>query len=482
MTRKLKRRFSEEAPVQAEGLDVLSDPDSTTAEAEQGSVTDVAEAAATETIAAEEVPPATADAESATADDELEAAADESAAEPGAEEPASDAAAPAAADAGAGGGMTATLGFVLLFAGAGVLAVDALGLVPELSAWFTKMRLGGAHLVLAGLLLVMLGGTRRRQAQGQREAVAQREKFHQQLRNELQTLSAIFGNPEHGEAIGKLMLVLQRQDEKIANLTKALKMYGKPLLEISQQATGIDRQLGEVAGSVTQGLKQLEAKLASEHQLSEHRNTSQHKIAQELANQSRTQGDAMNQLQRDLHERHEETKRQAKSTLERIVQLEKAMAEAATPKSDTEVLTHLGELKRHIAATAERIEKVEHLAAEAGKPKSDEPVLQGLAAMQKQITQQLQSLNAALQNAVQSAAMRAPSQSAAPAPAPAPAPRAADITPQSAPMPAPAAATHAAAEPGAMGPGGLAQSIAGEHRGDSKNVLGAIAKLKQMRK
>ena len=478
MTRKLKRRFSEEAPVQAEGLDVLSDPHSTTAEAEQGSVTDVAEAATTETIAAEEVPSATADVESLAADDELEAAADESAAEPGAEEPATDEAAPAAADAGAGGGMTATLGFVLLFAGAGVLAVDALGLVPELSAWFTKIRLGGAHLVLAGLLLVMLGGTRRRQAQGQREAVAQREKFHQQLRNELQTLSAIFGNPEHGEAIGKLMLVLQRQDEKIANLTKALKMYGKPLLEISQQATGIDRQLGEVAGSVTQGLEKLEAKLASEHQLSEHRNTSQQKIAQELANQSRTQGDAMNQLQRDLHERHEETKRQAKSTLDRIVQLEKAMADAATPKSDTEVLTHLGELKRHIAATAERIEKVEHLAAEAGKPKSDEPVLQGLAAMHKQLTQQLQSLNAALQ----SAAMRAPSQSAAAGPAPAPAPRTADITPQSAPMPAPAAATHAAADPAALGPGGLAQSIAGEHRGDSKNVLGAIAKLKQMRK
>jgi hypothetical protein len=44
---------------------------------------------------------------------------------------------------------------------------------------------------------------------------------------------------------------------------------------------------------------------------------------------------------------------------------------------------------------------------------------------------------------------------------------------------APSATPDAAA---ATGPGGLAQAIAGEKRTDSKNVLGAIAKLKSLRK
>jgi BioD-like phosphotransacetylase family protein len=51
--------------------------------------------------------------------------------------------------------------------------------------------------------------------------------------------------PAAGEELQHVLITLQRQDEKINNLTKAIKMYGKPLMEISGQGT-------ELAGSLAQ--------------------------------------------------------------------------------------------------------------------------------------------------------------------------------------------------------------------------------------
>lgn len=41
--------------------------------------------------------------------------------------------------------------------------------------------------------------------------------------------------PASGEELERVLFVLERQDEKVNNLTRAIKMYGKPLIEITKQ-------------------------------------------------------------------------------------------------------------------------------------------------------------------------------------------------------------------------------------------------------
>ncbi len=58
--------------------------------------------------------------------------------------------------------------------------------------------------------------------------------------------------PAEGEELQRVLVSLQRQDEKVGNLTKALKMYGKPLMEIASQGN-------EIAAQVQQLKQQLDA-------------------------------------------------------------------------------------------------------------------------------------------------------------------------------------------------------------------------------
>ena len=40
-----------------------------------------------------------------------------------------------------------------------------------------------------------------------------------------------------------MLIALERQDEKVNNLSKSLKMYGKPLMEIATQGNDIAAQV-----------------------------------------------------------------------------------------------------------------------------------------------------------------------------------------------------------------------------------------------
>lgn len=57
------------------------------------------------------------------------------------------------------------------------------------------------------------------------------------MQAQLEALAATRGADETLGDLGQALLMMQRQDEKIANLTKAVKMYGAPLMEISGQTT-----------------------------------------------------------------------------------------------------------------------------------------------------------------------------------------------------------------------------------------------------
>ncbi|MCB9885570.1 MAG: hypothetical protein H6838_08760 [Planctomycetes bacterium] len=56
--------------------------------------------------------------------------------------------------------------------------------------------------------------------------------------------------PAAGEELQHVLLLLQRQDEKVNNLTKAIKMYGKPLMEIAGQTTELAGALGQLRTTI----------------------------------------------------------------------------------------------------------------------------------------------------------------------------------------------------------------------------------------
>ena len=56
--------------------------------------------------------------------------------------------------------------------------------------------------------------------------------------------------PAQGEELERVLLVLQRQSDKVNNLSKALKMYGKPLMEIANQGAAAASQLTDLKSDI----------------------------------------------------------------------------------------------------------------------------------------------------------------------------------------------------------------------------------------
>lgn len=56
--------------------------------------------------------------------------------------------------------------------------------------------------------------------------------------------------PAQGEELERVMVGLQRQDEKVNNLSRALKMYGKPLMEIANQGADVAAQVNQLKGHI----------------------------------------------------------------------------------------------------------------------------------------------------------------------------------------------------------------------------------------
>jgi len=76
-----------------------------------------------------------------------------------------------------------------------------------------------------------------------------------ELREQLDILVENSGNASHDgqEEAQQMRYALQRQDEKINNLTKAIKMYGKPLVDIAHHGTELSASLSQVRGAIETG-------------------------------------------------------------------------------------------------------------------------------------------------------------------------------------------------------------------------------------
>jgi hypothetical protein len=119
----------------------------------------------------------------------------------------------------------------------------------------------GTLLVLAAVLFAVGFGQRSLQAM-QQQLAAQHDALRQ------------FGEqaadkpPASGEELQHVLMSLQRQDEKINNLTKAIKMYGKPLMDIAGQSTdlvggvsGLRQTVETSVGQTRQAIERLDARL-----------------------------------------------------------------------------------------------------------------------------------------------------------------------------------------------------------------------------
>jgi uncharacterized protein YoxC len=282
-------------------------------------------------------------------------------------------------------------------------------------------------------------------------------------------------------------MAVQRQDDKVNNLTRAIKMYGKPMMEIANQGTDLAGSVAAVKTLVEGGSESArQAMVRMETQL----RTNQASHKQELGelqqsllklvtriDQLNTGGDAgLAPLQQKLG------------------QLEVSIAAIAQRLEDSEVRKSL--LRLEEVASKERDTLQQLLRGDAVRQASTElqgqidkttrGLTEGLAQLRDNnlggietavreiqrevsgVATSLSQMNAAMKNGMRPATAAAPTPTVAPA-----APAAPTGTPSAAPA---ATATPTAA---ASGEGGGYQT--GTRATPSKNVLGAIAKLKQMK-
>jgi hypothetical protein len=365
----------------------------------------------------------------------------------------------------AGGGGIAALATAFAGAGLAVAAVPSLGdtLPPFVHA---PSLIVLATVLFTGAICIRRIGALRNELDDQEE---RRAEANAALLEDIQRLL-----PAQTDTSGlqHLRLAMQRQDEKVNNLTKAIKMYGKPLMEIASQCA-------EINGGVAQTKTAVEG------------------IA--------------------------EATRQSTSRLEAQLR-----APAAGGKTDLgELPQKLGRLEVSVAAIAQRLEHSEmqksvlrledgtrELRAEVQQLLKGDVVRQATTDLQKRLEQSTQSLSqglqqlregnlgeldaavrqvlrevsgiattvAQLQANVRAGARPAAATETTPAPVPAAVATTAPAPAQaSAPAPAPVAATAPASGDAASSGAEAGGYQTGKRTVGSKNVLGAIAKLKQMK-
>ena len=386
-----------------------------------------------------------------------------------------------------GGALTTFTGAISLLLG------GALPLLPAVATKLGAFGLDTTTLVLGGLVLCGAGMQARRLRGLQRQADEDRtarDEAMSSLQQELRELLAA-RHPEGGESDAQqhVLLAVQRQDEKVNNLTKAIKMYGKPMMEIANQGTDLAGSIAAVKTLVDGGTESTRQALA--------------RMETQLRTQQSTQKQELGDLGRSLQQlasRLEQAGGNGSATLaplqQKLGQIEVAIAAVSQRLEDNEVRKSLLRLEEVAAKERETLQQL--LRGDAVVKASTElqgqldratrGLTEGLTQLrdnnlggletavreiQREVTgvaTTVAQINAAVKNGARAAAA-APT-AAAPAPASAPAP-----TPAPAPTAAPAGSTPAATAP--AGEAGGYQT--GTRATTGKNVLGAIAKLKQMK-
>lgn len=394
-----------------------------------------------------------------------------------------------------------------LFLGAGVLTAAFALLMPSLPvdavAALTNQGFGPQGLFVCGLVLVAAGASMRRTARLQQKLddaeerrAAEAEKLHQGLHGLLSAQATTNERPAAGEEdLQHVMLALQRQDEKLNNLTKAFKMYGKPLMEIANQGTDLAGVLATVKSQVeANGESSRSALLRMETQLKSPAGK------QELAD---LQNNMLKLVQKVEALAGQSPAAALQPLQQQVGRLEVGVAAIAQRLEDSEVRKSL--LRLEESATKSRETMQELLRADGVKKAAGELQdkldratrglqdgivqlrdgnLGGLENAVRDIQREVAGvatsvaqIHAAVKSGVRVATTAAP----APAPAPAAAPAAAAPAAAAASAPAPTASAPAApaAGDGKAADGGGYQT--GSRSSGGKNVLGAIAKLKQMK-
>lgn len=383
----------------------------------------------------------------------------------------------------------------MLLGGGMLVAAVVLALLPNREATLAGLARFGvepASLMVAGLVLV-LAGTNRRRLGTLQEQIDQTRNHESDtttsLRESLQFLvdaqhASNERPPAAGEELQHVLIALQRQDEKINNLTKAIKMYGKPLMEISGQGTELAGSLNQAKTSIEAGndaavkaLARIETQLKSQ-------GTPGKEFA-ELAAAVQKVGAAVDALQK---------KGNAGPSLEPLQQqvgrLEVSVAAIGQRLEDSELRKSLlrledttqkarddmqqllrGEnLQKATTQLQDRLDKATGRLTE-GLTQMRDGHIGGLETSIREIQREISGVAttvAQIQASVKSGARAtaAPAPAAAATPAPAPAPER---------TPAPTAPTTPAADSAGTG------YSTGTRSSGGKNVLGAIAKLKQMK-
>ena len=391
---------------------------------------------------------------------------------------------------GRAGNKSLLLGVLLGVSAIVLAAMPASATVTQL----THFGVGPQTLLILGAILFAGGVTRRRVGalvqriddveKGDRDwAQSARESLHflveaQQLSNERP--------PAAGEELQHVLVALQRQDDKLANLTKAVKMYGKPLMEISSQGTELGGSLAQmksaleaVANANRAAFAQLESRVQA--------NGTPAKELNELLEVVLKIDDAINTLRTKSNAPSLEPLQQQVGRLEVNVaaigqrledsEVRKSLLrlEEVAQQTNTELHKVRGDgLQKATAHLEERLDKATGRLSD-GLQQIRQTNLAGLEGTVRDLQRELSGvatavaqIHAAVRSGARPGAV-APAATAAPA-APVATAAAAMVTAGSA---APANAAAASGDPNGYQTGVRSTS--------SKNVLGAIAKLKQMK-
>lgn len=319
------------------------------------------------------------------------------------------------------------------------------------------------------------------------------------------------GDEEAGSRdLDRMFVALQRQDEKINNLTRATKLYGKPLIDISNQVAELQNQVQDTApmvdgvrGAVADAMAKVEAQVTQlAEQLgrtaSELRSVVEDAALETAEGHEKAQQHALQQAQRNLQEVAKLREEQTRQLTERLDRLQRTGQDERQQLVDrivgdvvAKVTTKVGEQIGHqlgqqvgdqlIAKVAEKVraETREDLDRAVGAIRSTVAETASASAKAAPAPAGLDDLEqsvAAIQREMQGLATVLARLEARPVATAAPAPAAS--------APAPARSSTAAPPKASAAPAAeeeVPNKIAGARQASGKNVLGAIAKLKSMR-
>ncbi|MBL8749363.1 MAG: hypothetical protein JNK78_09385 [Planctomycetes bacterium] len=389
----------------------------------------------------------------------------------------------------------------LLFGAALVAAAVVLGVAPIAPAALESLsRLGvsSATLLVAGVVFLAAGSNRRHIAalQGRVDDLGGNTEDVTSLREGMQFLveSQHASNerpPAAGEELQHVLIALQRQDEKINNLTKAIKMYGKPLMEISGQGTELSGAITHIRTAVEAGNeaakqtfgrmeKQLEAQLEAQTAPSKDAAAIQASLQKLHATMEAVQKKTgtmptLEPLQQQVGRLEVAVAAIAQRVEDNELRKSLLRLEDATQKSreDVQQLLRGDGLQKATSQLQERLDKATGRLSD-GLTQMRDGHLGGLESSLREIQREVSGVATSV--AQIQAAVKAGGGRAAAAPTAAATPIAAPT-----PAPAPAAPTTPAVPAAASDAAGNTAYQTGTRSSAGKNVLGAIAKLKQMK-